>query len=430
MRRIRILSTALLLASLLCGCSLFNAEQFYCLPDAPDAYYTLQTALSTLIDSGCEYLAPLSGGNQEPVQLIDLDGDGTDEAVACLRSSEDGSAFLCVLSETEASFEVVCRMPCAGTVIDAVEYCDLSGDGDPELLVTSRAGDSGPSVLQVFSGTEAEPLLETVCGSYETTDLSGDGGSHLVTLADGAAASAEGAVLTYYIDLTTPAAVTLSMPIARLISLETGTLADGQPCLVATGTAAEEDGTVIDVLCADGDSLKRIAALETDAPKGNLLIPRTVDGFTELPILEQLPAYSTESTVQYQVSWNRLSADGGLQRQSAVYDSWSNGWSMTLPESWDGTVTVHETSRAEQECMVTETAFYRMDGDRPGELQLSVFTITGTGCQQYAADQQLTVLYTAGETVVAVRLNEEAEIWEGTTTLAQVSEALGLIPNP
>lgn len=73
----------LCLCFLLTGC-LFNSrvEDLYCLPQLPEEYTELKNKIDDILSDGAEYAAPLSGSNVQPVQLVDLDGDGTEEAVA------------------------------------------------------------------------------------------------------------------------------------------------------------------------------------------------------------------------------------------------------------------------------------------------------------------------------------------------------------
>ena len=87
--------SGLLLAALylLPGCSvpkmIFNPQDLYALPTLPEKYTDLNTLLSAILDGGAEYAAPTSGTNTQPVQLVDLDGDGREEAVAFFRNPND-----------------------------------------------------------------------------------------------------------------------------------------------------------------------------------------------------------------------------------------------------------------------------------------------------------------------------------------------------
>ena len=89
-----VLSGVLLAALyLLTGCSvpkmILNPQDLYALPTLPEKYTDLNALLSDILDGGAEYAAPTSGTNTQPVQLVDLDGDGREEAVAFFRNPND-----------------------------------------------------------------------------------------------------------------------------------------------------------------------------------------------------------------------------------------------------------------------------------------------------------------------------------------------------
>ena len=65
-----------------------NPQELYALPELPDRYTELNSQLSVTLSEGAEYAAPTSGTNVQPVQMVDLDSDGTEEAVAFFRSAE------------------------------------------------------------------------------------------------------------------------------------------------------------------------------------------------------------------------------------------------------------------------------------------------------------------------------------------------------
>lgn len=72
-----------LLTAALSGCA-FNAsaEEMYTPPQLPAEYTELQTQIDAILAGGAEYAAPTSGTNIQSVQMVDLDGDAVEEAVA------------------------------------------------------------------------------------------------------------------------------------------------------------------------------------------------------------------------------------------------------------------------------------------------------------------------------------------------------------
>ena len=90
MRAKRLLLVALtaLLALLLSGCFVKTVDELYTLPQHSDDYNRLEQAIESVMSAqSAVYAAPVSGINQQSVQLADLDGDGLEEAVAFLKTT-------------------------------------------------------------------------------------------------------------------------------------------------------------------------------------------------------------------------------------------------------------------------------------------------------------------------------------------------------
>ena len=66
-----------------------NPQELYSLPQLPTKYDELNTLLGQILEGGAEYAAPVSGANMQVVQMVDLDDDGQEEAMAFFRNSAD-----------------------------------------------------------------------------------------------------------------------------------------------------------------------------------------------------------------------------------------------------------------------------------------------------------------------------------------------------
>lgn len=142
-------------AVLLSGCSLpklsLNSEDLYSLPTLPVKYTELNTQLNAILDSGAEYAAPTSGANIQPVQLVDLDGDGREEAVAFFRNpAEEKPLKIYIYAAEEDSYRQSALIEGTGTGIYSIAYTDLDSDGYMELLVGWKAT-AELQVLEVYS---------------------------------------------------------------------------------------------------------------------------------------------------------------------------------------------------------------------------------------------------------------------------------------
>ena len=76
----------MLLALLLSGCALLTVDEMYVLPKRSKEASHLQTAIEEAM-VGLEYAAPISGENQQTVQMADLTGDGESEYILFARNT-------------------------------------------------------------------------------------------------------------------------------------------------------------------------------------------------------------------------------------------------------------------------------------------------------------------------------------------------------
>ena len=86
--------TTMLAIMLLSGCSGLpklsaSPQDLYSLPALPANYTELNSRINEILSSGAEYAAPTAGTNIQSVQMVDLDGDGGEEALAFFRNSGD-----------------------------------------------------------------------------------------------------------------------------------------------------------------------------------------------------------------------------------------------------------------------------------------------------------------------------------------------------
>ena len=137
LKRPALLGLLLLACLLLAGCRMDSTmEELFTLPRLPTEYTTLSRQLDQLLSEGYEYMAPTSGRNIQSLQMVDIDGDGRDEALAFFRLSNGEKPLkIYVFHSREDSYELASIIESSGTAIDSIYYEDLTGDGRKELIV-------------------------------------------------------------------------------------------------------------------------------------------------------------------------------------------------------------------------------------------------------------------------------------------------------
>ncbi|MFB0920793.1 MAG: VCBS repeat-containing protein, partial [Oscillospiraceae bacterium] len=181
-RRLGLFAAAAAALFLFSGCSLAGIDELYSLPQAPKEYLQLQELIDEEIKAGSEYSAPTAGSLRQSVQLIDLDGDGSNEALAFLRN-KDLQPEICVYRKNEGDYALAATIAGDGTAIGRVECADTDGDGISEILVSWEVS-AELRLLKVYSLKDWKPsvLLTASCADFQLGDLDSNGKTDVIAL--------------------------------------------------------------------------------------------------------------------------------------------------------------------------------------------------------------------------------------------------------
>ena len=357
---------ALVLSALvlvLSGCVFTKPEaSLYRLPKLSGEYESLESQIDALLSSGAEYAAPTSGSNLQSVQMIDLDGDGEEEAVAFFRRANDKKPMkIYIFKAAGDNYERYAVIEGTSNQIYSVNYADLDGDGPKqELLIICSDEESGARV------------------DYYNWD--------------------EGV-------LRAKSSLRLSSSVAELSQLTAGTLTGGEKALFVTSVTGD-NLTVTDVLALRGGRLQNIASAAdvNQAPAEQIflgLFPRDEnnDGVTEAPMTRALRRFDEESEPQYYVLWEQYSVDGTVSDVQSCFHNVSDGWSLVLPEEWNKAKLTAARSAGGDESIVS---FYRANENGSWEKLLTVYTLTGEAREgladigdRFVLAQQVDAVYAA-----------------------------------
>ncbi|MBQ2062690.1 MAG: VCBS repeat-containing protein [Oscillospiraceae bacterium] len=351
----------LALAWLLGGCSApSSAENLFTLPQLPIEYTDLAQQINTLIDAGYEYASPTSGRNIQSVQMVDLDGDGDEEAVVFFRkTSAEKPLNIFIFSAHNGTYKQLCTIESSGTAVESVYYRDLTGDKHLELVVGWRISPDVQTVAVYTVGQEPETLMQSSYVRYSIEELDGDGvPSLLIFRSDDEGNS----VAEFYSRrdnaMTVSFSANLSSTMAELArgSVVSGRLTDGSPAVYVTGVT-EENTAVTDILAyRSGPGLINVAL---DQQTGSSAVfaymqlrPQDIngDGKTEVPC----PEVGSDNQISGIVDWLSYDREGQAKRVMSTYHNISGGWYFILPEEWsERTVQVFNSDAGANELHTT-----------------------------------------------------------------------------
>jgi len=420
-----------------CGRLDLNVElqDLYSLPTLPAEYTELNDLLRSIMESGAEYAAPTSGTNIQPVQLVDLNGDGRGEAVAFFRKAADEKPLkIYIFSVRGGRYEQTALIEGSGTGIYSIVYRDLDGNGTQELAVGWKAA-AELQVLEVYTLREghAEQLLRTNYVKYTAADLNADGRQELVVLRS----DEEGnGIADYYswsedVRLINQSSARVSATMAELSrqgSVTAGVLRDGSAAVFATGVT-DTPQVITDILAPRSGTLSNIVLSAATGVSREIhpycgLYPADIngDGVTEVPCPVYLPgALGGESSYQ-QIEWRSYDGQGTAEVALRTYHNTEDGWYLRLPEEWNGCVTVIRTVRADESSV---TFFALMDGRAKPFLRITAFT--GAGREVKAVQGERFLLARQSETIYTGELMEGNRGWKYSTTADDVRAAFNAI---
>ncbi len=434
---------AALLPLLLGGCMMSaSVEDLYALPQLPEEYKALSARLSEILALGAEYAAPQAGGNLPPVQMVDLDGDGTDEALAFFRvSSEERPLKIYIFRESEDGYQQASIIDGSGTSIHSVRYEDMDGDGVREILVSWQVS-AEVQAISVYAVRDLEPvrLMSAPYARYEVVDMDGDDDLELVLLRSDPTEA--GLSLADYYDwdgennsLQLQSTARLSAPVASLQGIHVGRLLGNETAIFVTSRITGADDTsnaITDILFYHQLELVNIV-LSEDTGKSTQIsrylnsqiqpADITGDGATAVPRPARLPSESKE--IEYwKLYWYSYRPDGNGQQEAITYHNLTDGWYLLVPKEWDSHFTVRQVNTS---ATVHATEFYGVRGTAIGEKLFTIYTLTGTDRENQAAKAGRSILRLQSETIFAISYTGAYQEWRYAVEEAEISELFRVI---
>ena len=424
----------------LSGCNLpeptLDPEDLYRLPTLPAKYTELNLQLNEILEQGAEYAAPASGANIQPVQMVDLDGDGREEALAFFRNNKEEKPLKIYIFKADGdTYRHAALIEGTGTGFYSVAYEDMNEDGRSELAVGWKATVEH-QVLEVYSLYPGNPeaLVQTDYVKYTMQDLDQDGRKELVVIH----ADEEGVGVADYYNwqedgsLTNQSSARISATMAELNQqgrLTKGALQEGIPALFVTGVT-DNSRVITDILAVRNGELANIVLSETSGISGEIspfryLYPTDMngDGLTEVSKPVQLFSLWNEGISYERTDWYQYNLGGENEAVLRTYHNLEDGWYLRLPEDWIDRIWISRAGSTDENTVT----FYILKGTADPEPFLKITAITGSSRENRAVRGSRFLLSRQDETIYTAELLQANENWRYGVTADEVREAFSLI---
>lgn len=407
------------IAMLLGGCAVTTVEELYQLPKRSRDYNDLQSAIDSAMGD-LSYSAPLSGENQQNVQMADLDGDGDQEYLLFAKSTREKPMRILVFQEIDGTFVNVDSVECNGTAFDQVEYVNMDNCDGVEVIVGRQLSDQVIRSASVYTYT-ADGLVQTVSVNYTkflTTDLNGDGASELFLLRPGLTETDNGVAELYSMQngsMERYNEVAMSQPADRLKRIIVGKLVGGKAA-VYVASVVGDTALITDVYTIQDQKLVNVTLSNDSGTSVQTMRNFYVyaddidkDGVVELPSLitmHPLPGMMS-ADMHHLIRWYAMTPDGDEVDKMSTYHNFVGGWYMQVSSQWaQRLVVLHQGY---------QTEFYIWNEDFTSTQKLmTVYAFTGQNREEQGLSEGRFTLQKTDSVVYAALLEEVASQYELT----------------
>lgn len=392
------------------GCGSSTSSDMFALPEMPEMQKALIDTVGSVLGGGFDYSEPRSGLNRQPLQLMDLDGDGEEEGVAFLRDVADTyKTFIYIFEKSESGFSLFDIIEGSEDELYTVSYTDIIGKNGYEIIVEWGADGDGSHPVTVYNLTDAgtEKLLEISAMQYSVSDIDGNGKNDFLAVVK----RGEGEFADVYTaedgKVSISARVPLSPGDGRLLRIKTGLAGSGRNGVFIQ--REEERGVVTDVISHDGEAFVNML------PDGDICSSRalcadvTGDGIIEIPTEAETDTPDGAANRCYR--WSMLSGTGTLKPSAFTYHAYSEDWYLLMPLAWSGSVRAERSVRRSGESVIHFSTHETVRGDTDEQLKAPLFTIyvlTGSSRGQYAAEEGRFIISEREDTVFAASISSES----------------------
>lgn len=411
-RRITLLLLLLAAAMLISGCAVLTVDEMYTPPKRSAEYQDLQNAIDAAMPD-LEYRAPLSGENQQTVQMADLDGDGEEEYLLFAGGSSEMPLKILIFTRTEEGCQLKETIESGGIAFELVEYVDIDGKPGAELVVGRQVSDKVLKSLSVytFSGGSAQQLMTANYSKFVTCDLDENGFSEVMVISQDTAVTDRAAAALYSYsedgEMVRSREVPLSGSADHIKRIMEGDLLGDVPA-VYVASSVEERAIITDIFAMKNGRFTNVSLSSESGTSVQTLRNYYVyavdfdnDGVLELPSLITMVSEEGGAATEHLIRWYAMDAAGREVDRMYSFHNFAGGWYLELNADWAHRVTVT------QEDSTYRFSLWDEQFQKTKDL-MTVYVLTGSERESAAVQDERFLLYRGDEVLYAAELEAAA----------------------
>jgi len=388
-RKVLLLAGMTILLLLLGGCSLKFGDGLLSLPKVPAEYVQLQQQLDTIRQGGAVYAVAESGTNRQAVQLVDLDGDGTEEALAFFRT-ETNAYQVYVFRQVDGQYLRIGMAEGYGSTLRAIYYPTL-GNGKAALAMCWGFDEGGSYGMTVygFGNTGMSVLMDIRYSDVVLRDINGDGSEEMAfAIRDTVTGLYSARIYQYQKDqYRVLCDVPMCLEVRSVANMQFGTLENGQVGLYVDSNATT-GGYVTDLICYDGQTaynrtIDQASGSGTKTWRLNAVYCSDIDGDgrVDVPAAHVFSYEPNEVEARARVDWYNFDRDGLSAQVGSTVHAVAENWYFQWPDRWGDQVRIGKGT----DTNLSKTIFSVLNSDGTSEDLLVLWFFSGGGREEEAA---------------------------------------------
>ena len=411
--RIKPIAVMLVAALMLTGCTMRTVGQMYQLPKRSEDYSNLQSVMDKAM-GGLKFSAPISGDNQQSVQMADIDGDGEQEYLVFCKGSAELPLRILVFDRVDGAFTHIDSIESNGADFDQVEYIQMDEKPGVEMVVGHKISDMLTRSVSVytFADGESERLITTNYRKFLAVDMDGDEQSELFILRSGQSEADPGVAELYSLKagiVERSNEVGMSAAVDKLKRVLVGKLYDGKQA-VYVATSVGDTSLVTDIYTVVDRHLANVVKTDpqgmgTQTLRNYYIYADDIDndGVTELPRFITMTPLSNVlmSEPSKLVLWYAMGSSGNTMDKLYTYYNATGGWYLKI----DSQLAPHITVQAE----ASTFAFYLWNENcTKAEKLFTIYTLTGQNREEQSLSDGKFVLLKTDTAIYSATIEDIA----------------------
>ncbi len=400
--------SVVLIAVMLCGCSVYTISDLYCLPMRSEEYTGLQSAIDQIM-SGRDYCAPVSGENRQTVQSADLDGDGKAEYILYTKSQDEKPLQIFIFSLVNEEYALLDTIACNGSSFEQVEYVQMNDRPGLEIVVGSQVSDQVLRTVSVYTlaNNQIEQAMSSGYTKFLCADLDKDALSELLILRPSTADPNNGVAEMFGFDgsvISRSQEINMSGSAESIKRIMLGKLNDGVRAMYVA-SSIDNNTLITDVYAVVNGNFTNVSLSNESGTSVQTLRNYYVyaddidnDGVLELPSLITMKMKEeNKAERQYLIRWFAMTSKGREVDKQYTYHNFVGGWYIQLTETLAPMITVSQKGNS-YEFSLWNPSFTET------ELLFTIYVLTGQKREEQAVTDNRFAIYKTDTTIYAGNL--------------------------